>query len=59
VVADFVTPIRQRTTELLDDTAELERILAAGAARAREVAGPTVADAYEKVGFLPPAGAGA
>jgi tryptophanyl-tRNA synthetase len=59
VVADFVTPIRERTTELLDDTAELERILAAGAARAREVAAPTVADAYEKVGFLPPAGTGA
>ena len=55
VVADFVTPIRQRTTELLDDTAELERILAAGATRAREVAAPTVAAAYDKVGFLPPA----
>jgi tryptophanyl-tRNA synthetase len=59
VVADFVTPIRRRTQELLDDTAELERILAAGAERASEVAGPTVADAYAKVGFLPAAGRGA
>jgi tryptophanyl-tRNA synthetase len=55
VVADFVTPIRRRTGELLDDTAELQRILAAGAARAHEVAAPTVAAAYERVGFLPPA----
>jgi tryptophanyl-tRNA synthetase len=57
VVVDFVTPVRQRTQELLDDPAELQRILAQGAARAREVAGPTVADVYDKVGFLPPAGA--
>jgi tryptophanyl-tRNA synthetase len=57
VVADFVTPVRERTRELLDDPAELERILARGAARAREVAAGTVADAYDKVGFLPPAGA--
>jgi len=57
VVVDFVTPVRQRTQELLDDPAELERTLARGAARAREVAARTVADAYDKVGFLPPAGA--
>jgi tryptophanyl-tRNA synthetase len=57
VVVDFVTPVRERTQELLDDPAELERILAQGAARAREVAARTVADAYDKVGFLPPAGA--
>jgi tryptophanyl-tRNA synthetase len=57
VVADFVTPVRQRTQELLDDPAELQRTLAQGAARAREVAARTVADVYDKVGFLPPAGA--
>jgi tryptophanyl-tRNA synthetase len=57
VVVDFVTPVRQRTQELLDDPAELQRTLAQGAARAREVAARTVADAYDKVGFLPPAGA--
>jgi tryptophanyl-tRNA synthetase len=55
VVAEFVTPVRARTLELLDDPAELERILAAGAVRAREVASATVAAAYERVGFLSPA----
>jgi tryptophanyl-tRNA synthetase len=58
VVTDFVTPVRARTTELLDDPAELERLLADGAARAREVASRTVAQAYERVGFLAPASGG-
>ncbi|RZU33114.1 tryptophanyl-tRNA synthetase [Blastococcus saxobsidens] len=56
VVTEFVTPVQQRTQELLDDQAELERILAGGAARAREVASRTLAQAYDRVGFLPPAG---
>jgi tryptophanyl-tRNA synthetase len=59
VVVDFVTPVRQRTLELLDDHAELERVLAAGAERARQVARTTVAAVYDRVGFLPPAGASA
>jgi tryptophanyl-tRNA synthetase len=58
VVTEALEPIRVRTQELLDDRAELERVLADGARRAREVASRTVADAYDKVGFLPP-GAGA
>jgi tryptophanyl-tRNA synthetase len=56
VVTDFVTPVRARTQELLDDRAELERVLAAGAARAREVAARTVATVYDRVGFLAPGG---
>jgi tryptophanyl-tRNA synthetase len=56
VVTDFVTPVRERTHELLDDRAELERLLAAGADRAREVAAGTVREVYERVGFLPPEG---
>ena len=55
VVTDFVTPVRVRTQELLGDRAELERVLADGATRAREVAGPTVREAYERTGFLAPA----
>jgi tryptophanyl-tRNA synthetase len=58
VVTDFVTPVRERTQELLDDPAELQRVLAAGAARAREVASATVAQVYERVGFLAPGATG-
>ena len=47
-----MTPVRQRTQELLDDPAELQRVLAGGAARAREVAERTVAEVYDRVGFL-------
>lgn len=55
-VVERLTPIRERTLELLDDPAELDRLLLAGAAKAREVASKTVADVYQKVGFLPPLG---
>jgi tryptophanyl-tRNA synthetase len=55
VVTDALAPFQQRTAELLDDTGELERVLAAGAARARDVAAKTLATAYDRVGFLPPA----
>jgi tryptophanyl-tRNA synthetase len=57
VVTDALAPVQQRTAELMADAAELERVLAAGAARAREVAAPTLATVYERVGFLPAAGA--
>ncbi|MGY1857077.1 tryptophan--tRNA ligase [Modestobacter sp. SYSU DS0290] len=56
VVTEAFAPVQQRTAELLADTAELERVLAAGAARAREVAAPTLATVYERVGFLAPVG---
>ena len=52
-VVAFAQPFAARTRELLDDPAELDRILARGAERARRMAGPTVTDAYAKVGFLP------
>lgn len=54
-VVAFAEPFAKRTNELLDDTAELERILADGTDRARSVAEKTVAIAYERVGFLMPA----
>jgi tryptophanyl-tRNA synthetase len=55
VVTDALAPVQQRTAELMGDTAELERVLADGAARAREVASATLATVYDRVGFLPPA----
>ncbi len=54
VVTEFVTPVRARTMELLDDRAELERVLADGAERAREVARETLVQVYDRVGFLLP-----
>jgi tryptophanyl-tRNA synthetase len=55
VVVEFVTPFRDRTLELLDDEAELQAVLAAGAERAAEVAEATLRDVYERVGFASPA----
>lgn len=52
-VVSRVEPIRRRTFELLDDSAELDRQLAVGAARAREIAAATLESVYANVGFLP------
>ncbi len=52
VVAAFA-PIRTRTLELLDDPAELDRLLALNAARAEEIAEATLKRVYDAVGFLP------
>ena len=53
VVVEFVTPFRNRTQELLQDRTELQRVLEAGARTAGEVARRTLADVYERVGFVP------
>ncbi|MBU3751605.1 MAG: tryptophan--tRNA ligase [Mycobacterium sp.] len=52
-VIAYVTPIRRRVAELLDDPAELQTVLAKGAGRAGEVAGRTLARVYDRLGFLP------
>ncbi|UQE76187.1 tryptophan--tRNA ligase [Gordonia sp. PP30] len=52
----FVTPLRGRVDEILDDRAGLDAVLADGAAKAREVAAGTLADVYDKIGFLAPRG---
>lgn len=53
VVVETFGPIRARALELLDDPAELDRILAGNADRAAEIANATLARAYDRVGFLP------
>ncbi|WP_329272226.1 tryptophan--tRNA ligase [Streptomyces sp. NBC_01451] len=53
VVVDFVTPFRERTQQYLDDPETLDSILAKGAEKARAVAAETLAQTYERVGFLP------
>lgn len=52
-VLAFAGPFAARVHELLDDTAELERVMAAGAHKARSVAAPTVEQVYRRVGFVP------
>jgi len=54
-VIAFLAPIRARSLELAADQAELERILADGAARAREIAAPTLERARLAMGLLSPA----
>lgn len=51
VVGEF-EPVRTRALELLDDPAELDRLLALNAAKANEEANKTLAAVYERVGFL-------
>ena len=54
VVVEALAPIRERTSEILADEGELDRMLADGATRAREVASATMSVVRERVGFLPP-----
>lgn len=51
VVAEF-EPVRARALELLDDPAELDRVLAGNADRAEEIAQATLERVYDRVGFL-------
>ncbi|RZT57433.1 tryptophanyl-tRNA synthetase [Microcella alkaliphila] len=52
-VVEAFRPIRERTLELLDDPAELDRLLAINAGRAEEIADATLRRVYDAVGFLP------
>lgn len=52
VVVEEFGPVRTRALELLDDPAELDRILAENAARADAVADRTLSDVYDRVGLL-------
>ncbi len=53
VVAEFTTPLAERVRVYLDDPAQLDRILADGATRAREVSSATLAAVHDRIGFLP------
>ncbi|TLP99567.1 tryptophan--tRNA ligase [Nesterenkonia salmonea] len=55
VVVATVGPVRDRTQELLADPGELDALLSKGAAKARHTAAGTLAEVYDKVGFLPAA----
>jgi tryptophanyl-tRNA synthetase len=54
-VVAFAEPFQARVNALMDDPAELDRTMAAGAARARELAAATLADVYADLGLVVPA----
>ncbi|GEO95927.1 tryptophan--tRNA ligase [Kocuria turfanensis] len=56
VVTETLEPIRSRALELLDDPAELDRMLARGAEKGRELSVATLAAVYDRMGFLSRAG---
>ena len=51
ILVQLISPIRQRLDELRRDSAELDRILAEGAARASEIGAPVLARAKSAVGL--------
>jgi tryptophanyl-tRNA synthetase len=53
VVVAAVTPIQERTRAWLDDPAQLDKLLAEGAEKARAVAAATLRDVYDRIGLLP------
>ncbi len=53
-VVDYLAPVRERYEELRPDQDELERILAAGAEKARAIAAPTLAEVRAAMGVGSP-----
>ena len=51
-VVELLAPIQARYDELRGDSAELARLLAVGADKARDVSAPTLAAMYERMGFV-------
>ena len=56
-VVDYLTPVRERYNELRGDEAEIERVLAAGAEKARAIAADTLVDVRAAMGVGPVRGA--
>jgi tryptophanyl-tRNA synthetase len=53
-VVAAVVPVQERYRELRADPAELQRLLAVGAEKAREASAPTLEAMYERMGFVRP-----
>ncbi|MCX4748579.1 tryptophan--tRNA ligase [Kitasatospora sp. NBC_01287] len=49
---EWVGPFQERTKSYLQDPAELDRVLAVGAEKARAVAAETLATVYDRIGFI-------
>jgi tryptophanyl-tRNA synthetase len=54
VVVETLTPIRERYNDLMTDLGELDRLLAAGAARAEAASGPKLKQMKEAMGLVLP-----
>jgi tryptophanyl-tRNA synthetase len=52
-VVTLLSPFQKRYRELRADDAELQRLLAQGAAKAAAVANPTLVRMYDRMGFVP------
>lgn len=52
-IVEFLVPFQARVNSYLSDPAELDALLAVGAAKAREIASVTLARIYDRVGLLP------
>jgi tryptophanyl-tRNA synthetase len=53
-VVELLAPIQERYRALRADEAELRRLLAVGAEKARRASAPTLAAMYERMGFIRP-----
>jgi tryptophanyl-tRNA synthetase len=53
-VVDLFAPVQTRYAELRADEGELRRLLRVGAEKARETSAPTLAEMYERMGFVQP-----
>jgi tryptophanyl-tRNA synthetase len=54
ILVEWVRPYQERTRMFLDDPAQLDKLLAIGAEKARSVAEPTLRKVYQQIGFLAP-----
>jgi tryptophanyl-tRNA synthetase len=53
-VLSFVEPLQVKVDSYMTDPAELENLMRKSSARAREIAAKTLADVYDKLGFVHP-----
>jgi tryptophanyl-tRNA synthetase len=53
-VVQLPSPSQERYRELRSDDAELQRLIAVGAEKAREASAPTLEAMYERMGFVRP-----
>jgi len=52
LVTETFTPFKERTEQILADEGKLDALLAEGADKARSVASGTLAEVYERIGFV-------